>query len=69
MDVPDKEHKPSISETNKSGVNLDEVRRLELRYTRRTPGKADLFVDYVGGRIKVFEVDRFWIERLLEQVA
>jgi len=69
MDAADKEHKPSISETNKSGVNLDEVRRLELRYTRRTPGKADLFVDYVGGRIKVFEVDRFWIERLLEQVA
>jgi hypothetical protein len=50
------------------GVNLDDVRKLELRYSRRTPGKADLFVEYVGGRIKVFEVDRFLIERLLEQL-
>jgi len=49
-------------------VDLDDVRKLELRYNRRTPGKADLFVEYVRGRIKAFEVDRFLIERLLEQL-
>ena len=47
---------------------LDDVRRLELRYSRKAPGEADLFVEYVGGRIKVFEVDRFLIERLLEHL-
>jgi hypothetical protein len=49
-------------------VNLYDVRKLELRYSRRTPGKVDLIVEHVGGRIKVFEVDRFLIERLLEQL-
>jgi len=68
MHAADKNHKPFISETDKARVNLDDVRNLELRYTRRAPGKADLLVEYVGGRIKVFEVDRFWIERLLEQL-
>jgi len=28
----------------------------------------NLYVEYVGGRIKVFEVDRYLIERLLEQL-
>jgi hypothetical protein len=28
----------------------------------------DLAVEYVGGRIKVFEVDRFLIEQFLEQL-
>ena len=50
------------------GMDLDDVRKLELTYSRRTPGKANLFVEYVGGRVKVFEVDRFLIERLLEQL-
>jgi hypothetical protein len=52
----------------KSRVNLDDVRRLELRYGRGRPDKIDLFVEYMGGRIKVFEVDRHLIERLLEQL-
>jgi hypothetical protein len=47
---------------------LSDVRKLELRYSGRTPGRADLFVEYVGGRIEVFEVDRFLVERLLEHL-
>jgi hypothetical protein len=46
---------------------MDAIRKLELRYRYATPGRADL-VEFVGGRIKVFEVDRFLIERLLEQL-
>ena len=56
MRAADKEYKPSINEIDKSRVNLDDVRKLELRYTRITRSKADL-VEYVGGRIKVFGVD------------
>jgi hypothetical protein len=52
----------------KSRVNLDDVRVLELRYRRGRPDKIDLAVEYVDGRIKVFEVDRYLIERLLEQL-
>jgi len=49
-------------------VNLDDVRKLELRYSRAQPDKMDIYVEYVGGQIKVFEVDRYLIERLLEQL-
>ena len=49
-------------------VNLEDVRRLELRYSRAQPEKMNLYVEYVGGRIKVYEVDRYLIERLLEQL-
>jgi hypothetical protein len=35
---------------------------------RRTPGKAELAVEYVGGRVRVFVVDRFLIERLPDQL-
>jgi hypothetical protein len=52
----------------RSRVNMDDVRSLELRYGRGRPDKADLVVEYVGGRIKVFEVDRNVVERLLEQL-
>jgi hypothetical protein len=51
-----------------SGVSLDDVRNLELRYTRARPETIELVVEYVGGRVKVFEVDRFLIERLLEHL-
>jgi hypothetical protein len=68
MRVADKEYKPSSSETDKSGVKLDGVRKLELGYCCRTAVKADLVVEFIGGRIKVFEVDSFLIERLLEQL-
>ena len=49
-------------------VSLEDVRNLTLRYSRARPDKVDLSVEYVGGRIKVFEVDRYLIERLLEQL-
>jgi hypothetical protein len=56
-DVPDPFH-----------VDLHDVRRLEIRYSRASPAKAELAVEYVGGRVRVFVVDRFLIERLLEQL-
>jgi hypothetical protein len=52
----------------KSRINLDDVRSLELKYSRTKPDKMDLAVEYVGSRIKVFEVDRYLVERLLEQL-
>ncbi len=47
---------------------MEDVRHLTLRYSHARPDKVDLSVEYVGGRIKVFEVDRYLIERLLEQL-
>ncbi len=41
-----------------SQVNLEDFRKLELNYNHATPGKAKLTVEYVGGRLKVVEVDR-----------
>ena len=49
-------------------VDLEDVRKLEMRYSHARPEKMSLSVEYVGGRIKVFEVDRYLIERLLEQL-
>ena len=49
-------------------VDLEDVRHLELRYSRAQPEKMNLFVEYVDSRTKVFEVDRYLIERLLEQL-
>jgi hypothetical protein len=49
-------------------VDLQDVRRLEIRYSRARPDKANLAVEYIGGRVRVFMVDRFLIERLLEQL-
>ncbi len=49
-------------------VNLEDVRKLEMRYSGAQPDKMKLSVEYVGGRIKVFEVDRYLVERLLEQL-
>jgi hypothetical protein len=49
-------------------VDLDDIRHLEMRYSRARPDKVELAVEYVGGRIRVYEVDRFLIERLLEQL-
>ena len=48
--------------------NLEQVRHLQMRYSRAQPDKMTLSVEYVGGQIKVFEVDRYLIERLLEQL-
>ena len=49
-------------------VDLQDVRRLEIRYSRARPDKVDLAVEYVGGRVRVFVLDRVLIERLLEQL-
>ena len=49
-------------------VDLDHVRHLEMRYSQARPDKIELTVEYVGGRIGVYEVDRFLVERLLEQL-
>ena len=50
-------------------VNLEDVSKLELRCSRAQPEKMNLYVEYVGGRIKVYEVDRYLIvERLLEHL-
>ena len=49
-------------------VDLDDIRYLEMRYSRARPDRPELVVEYVGGRIMVYEVDRFLIERLLEQL-
>ena len=54
--------------SGESRVNLEDVRHLELRYSSAQPDRMNLFVEYVGGRSKVFEVDRYLIERLLEQL-
>ena len=50
-------------------VDLDDVRNLVMRYSRARPDKIELAVEYVGGRVRVYEVDRFLIERLLEQLG
>jgi hypothetical protein len=44
------------------------IRQLELRYSRARPDKMEMSVEYVGGRIKVFGVARYLIERLLDQL-
>ena len=49
-------------------VSLEDVRHLVLRYSRARPEKMEICVEYVGGRIKVFEVDRYLAERLLDQL-
>jgi hypothetical protein len=53
---------------DRRSANMDDVRKLELRYRRTTPGGDDLVIEFVGGRAKVLEVDRFLIEQLLEQL-
>ena len=49
-------------------VSLENVRHLTLRYSRARPEKMEICVEYVGGRTKVFEVDKYLMERLLEQL-
>ena len=49
-------------------LGLENVRKLEIVYNRHHPGEASCVVEYVGGRVKVFEVDHYLIERLLEHL-
>ena len=43
-------------------VDLDDVRNQVKEHTRARPDRIKLAVEYVGGRIRVYEVDRFLIE-------
>ena len=47
---------------------LDDVRNLQITYSRIRPGEGICFVEHSGGRIEVFEVDRFLLEHLLEHL-
>ena len=47
---------------------MENVRKLEITYNRRQPGEGSCVVEYVGGRIELFEVDRFLLEQMLEQL-
>ncbi len=47
---------------------MDEVSNLQLRYSRVRPETIELAIVYVGGRVKVFVVDRFLLKRLLEHL-
>jgi hypothetical protein len=47
---------------------LDDVRKLQITYSRLRAVAGTCFVEYVGGRIRVYEVDRFLIEHLLEHL-
>ena len=47
---------------------LDDVRNLQITYSRLRPGAGTCFVEYAGGRIRVYEVDRFLIEHLLKHL-
>ena len=47
---------------------LDDVRNLQITFSRLRPGEGTCFVEYAGGRIEVYEVDRFLIEHLLEHL-
>ena len=49
-------------------VSLENVRHLTLRYSRARPEKMEICVEYVGGRTKVYEVDKYLMERLLDQL-
>ncbi|HJQ30316.1 MAG TPA: hypothetical protein VJ827_13335 [Rubrobacter sp.] len=51
-----------------SGARLEDVRRLEIIYSRTRPGEGACFVEYIGGRVEVLEVDRYLIGRLLEHL-
>ena len=47
---------------------LDDVRKLQITYSSIRPGTGTCFIEHVGGRIRVYEVDRFLIDHLLEHL-
>ena len=47
---------------------LEDIRKLQITYRRLRPGAGTCFVERAGGRIRVYEVDRFLIEHLLEHL-
>ena len=49
-------------------LGLENVRKLEITYNPRHPGEGVCVVEYVGGGIELFEMDRYLIEQLLEHL-
>lgn len=47
---------------------LENVRKLEIIYKHRHPGEGTCVVEYVGGQVELFEVNRFLLEQLLEHL-
>jgi hypothetical protein len=47
---------------------LEDVRKIQITYSCLRPGAGTCFVEHVGGRIRVYEVDRFLIEHLVEHL-
>jgi hypothetical protein len=47
---------------------LEDIRKLQITCSRLRPGAGTCFVERAGGRIRVYEVDRFLIEHLLEHL-
>ena len=47
---------------------LEDVRKLQITYSRIRPGTGTCFIELEGGRIRVYEVDRLLIEHLLEHL-
>ena len=62
------DHMTDIGFPEGAHFDLDDVRNLQITYSRLRPGAGTCFVEYVGGRVRAFEVDRFFIERLLEHL-
>jgi hypothetical protein len=61
-------HMDNVSTERPHVDRLDDVRNLQISYSRLRPGAGTCFVEYSGGRIGVYEVDRFLIEHLLEHL-
>jgi len=47
---------------------LEDVRKIQITYSRLRPGAGTCFIEHVGGRIRVYEVDRFLLEHLVEHL-
>jgi hypothetical protein len=47
---------------------LNDVCNLQITYSRLRPGAGRCFLEHSGGRIEVFEVDRFLLEHLLQHL-
>jgi len=47
---------------------IDDVSKLQIAYSHTRPGTGTCFIEDAGRRIKVYEVDRFLLEHLLEHL-
>ena len=65
MSAADKRPEPLRCLAPERSADLDDVRKLELTCRNAERDRVNLFVEYVGGRIEIFGVDRYLIEGLL----